>query len=664
MKKFFFGMAITLVAIVCIGATIDVWLLQEVTTPDADTDVMPIVKTGGSSGAGRKITFRHLAEWVLAVTHPNSKFVDAATGDDSSGKPYATLAGAIAGASSGNSVEILSDLNVSSYVTIGTASVTINGNGRKLTAGSEGQVNILRATAANIKIDRLELACGRVSSNTIVNNGHIEVAAAGFEIRNSYIHDGVGIGVRVMQGADWAKVSYCRFSTLGSGIIAQGSSGAGPSHIVFDHNRVENMIDSTNSKGIYVGTPDGTIVSSDINVEGNTVVNCGGSDIEIWRNHKQIRVVGNHTEGAIFAISVDAGHNFAIVGNQVTGPAGANSYGIEIPNGCDHGTVSGNDIDGRVSGTPQMFTGVSISNNVQSVDLVVSGNTIRGFTAAGIGGSNFSGLVATGNNITQESSGAQAFILKDAIHSSISNNVIRITAGDAPIILDSTDLAVTDVSISGNRFIGAPSGKLISLYANVNAISNVTIENNRAWDCTFLASGFINYVTASGGTITGVFRSGNLPDRTTLANNQAGFDNDQFGWLGPDVHVSIGTSASSVNPSFDLYNGATAKGNFALAEGSSAFATGAAVNDVIVRAITGGIFLDTIADKPIILSINDVEKFRIDTDGSPKFSGANTTGAGSAALGANSPATTNTAPYTWIKVKTADGSTAYIPAWK
>lgn len=42
----------------------------------------------------------------------------------------------------------------------------------------------------------------------------------------------------------------------------------------------------------------------------------------------------------------------------------------------------------------------------------------------------------------------------------------------------------------------------------------------------------------------------------------------------------------------------------------------------------------------------------------------NTTGAGSAALGANSPAITNTAPYTWIKMTSADGSTVFIPAWK
>jgi hypothetical protein len=51
-------------------------------------------------------------------------------------------------------------------------------------------------------------------------------------------------------------------------------------------------------------------------------------------------------------------------------------------------------------------------------------------------------------------------------------------------------------------------------------------------------------------------------------------------------------------------------------------------------------------------------------NGVMKFGGSNSTGAGSAALGANSPAVTLTAPYTWIKVNTSDGSVAYIPAWK
>lgn len=48
----------------------------------------------------------------------------------------------------------------------------------------------------------------------------------------------------------------------------------------------------------------------------------------------------------------------------------------------------------------------------------------------------------------------------------------------------------------------------------------------------------------------------------------------------------------------------------------------------------------------------------------PRLNGGNTTGGGSALLGTNSPAITNTAPYTWITIITSDGSTGYIPVWK
>lgn len=48
----------------------------------------------------------------------------------------------------------------------------------------------------------------------------------------------------------------------------------------------------------------------------------------------------------------------------------------------------------------------------------------------------------------------------------------------------------------------------------------------------------------------------------------------------------------------------------------------------------------------------------------PRFNGTNTTGAGSALLGANCPASTVSAPYTWIQATSSDGSTVYIPVWK
>lgn len=50
-------------------------------------------------------------------------------------------------------------------------------------------------------------------------------------------------------------------------------------------------------------------------------------------------------------------------------------------------------------------------------------------------------------------------------------------------------------------------------------------------------------------------------------------------------------------------------------------------------------------------------------DASTKFSG-NVIGGGNAALGSNCPATAPSAPFTWLAVKAADGSTVHIPAWK
>ena len=58
----------------------------------------------------------------------------------------------------------------------------------------------------------------------------------------------------------------------------------------------------------------------------------------------------------------------------------------------------------------------------------------------------------------------------------------------------------------------------------------------------------------------------------------------------------------------------------------------------------------------------------INADGAVVFNGTitvsqATTGAGSALLGANCPASTVSAPFTWVEVILA-GATLYVPAWK
>ena len=56
------------------------------------------------------------------------------------------------------------------------------------------------------------------------------------------------------------------------------------------------------------------------------------------------------------------------------------------------------------------------------------------------------------------------------------------------------------------------------------------------------------------------------------------------------------------------------------------------------------------------------DAFAVRYDGSLVV-GSVSTGSGSAALGANCPATTLTAPSTWIKMETPSGTTVYVPAW-
>jgi len=64
------------------------------------------------------------------------------------------------------------------------------------------------------------------------------------------------------------------------------------------------------------------------------------------------------------------------------------------------------------------------------------------------------------------------------------------------------------------------------------------------------------------------------------------------------------------------------------------------------------------------LDITPRSAYATNLAGKLKFSIPNSTAAGSALLGANSPATILTAPYTWITVITSDGTTGYMPIWK
>lgn len=88
-------------------------------------------------------------------------------------------------------------------------------------------------------------------------------------------------------------------------------------------------------------------------------------------------------------------------------------------------------------------------------------------------------------------------------------------------------------------------------------------------------------------------------------------------------------------------------------------------------ANAGNLLLNAPTAQTINLTINGVTQVQLGaavldlTPNSTKIKfNAGTTGAGSAALGANSPAVTNTAPFTWLQATASDGSAVFIPAWK
>ena len=64
-----------------------------------------------------------------------------------------------------------------------------------------------------------------------------------------------------------------------------------------------------------------------------------------------------------------------------------------------------------------------------------------------------------------------------------------------------------------------------------------------------------------------------------------------------------------------------------------------------------------------IFGVNGTTKLSISSSGILQYN-TNTTGSGTALLGTNCPATTVSAPYTWLQMQSSDGNTVYVPAWK
>lgn len=137
-------------------------------------------------------------------------------------------------------------------------------------------------------------------------------------------------------------------------------------------------------------------------------------------------------------------------------------------------------------------------------------------------------------------------------------------------------------------------------------------------------------------------------------------------FLYTDLSVNVGTTtlATSLNIGGGVTGGTVTTG---VGININALAFGSARYGIKVAVPSGGSPATAIYGDNLVIGSSNVNNSPPANgaiiQGSVKW-GTSTTGAGTALLGANSPAVTNTAPYVWLTMISSDGSTVYVPAWK
>lgn len=197
-----------------------------------------------------------------------------------------------------------------------------------------------------------------------------------------------------------------------------------------------------------------------------------------------------------------------------------------------------------------------------------------------------------------------------------------------------------------------------ALALNTSATANTAVGYHAAGATltggNLTAVGYIALQSATGGNNTAVGAQAGSAVTTGSSNTLLGALCGQSILVGANntlVGKSAGTNSVDTNGATALGSATVAVAN-SLALGLSASATGN--GSVALGTDNTGAGTSVTTNNTIALG-NANHKVRISN---------NTSGAGSAALGANCPAVTATAPYTWFAMLSSDGSTVYVPAWK
>lgn len=345
----------------------------------------------------------------------------------------------------------------------------------------------------------------------------------------------------------------------------------------------------------------------------------------------------------------------------------------------------------RVMNCTSHANGVSVGANMQNAGYMNSGIFVvlnNAFEA-----------IVTGNNVYDEVGPGidiagidNAGSLVAAQFHIISHNTIT-NCGDGIALVHNPDcLIISDNIIRNCTKVGRPAGSGASGYgivfrtAGTMGGSNIKVHGNIIYGCygwgiattnatnkwkhlTISNNHVINNSTGStsGTSYGGIFIQ--AADGCIVTGNVVKY-NANAGAADRQIYTTTVTNTIISNNVFDCqykYDGATLYGNYPAAELASSgsglvfssnycYRSGGTSNGYNFAA-ANSVHFNNAGDRANSGSFGA-------TGSGPRFNHDITNGAGSAALGANCPATTPTAPFAWTKVTTMDGSTGYVPVWK
>ncbi|HEV7691019.1 MAG TPA: right-handed parallel beta-helix repeat-containing protein [Hyphomonadaceae bacterium] len=264
--------------------------------------------------------------------------------------------------------------------------------------------NTVLIDANDITLDTLEID----ANGTAGNSGSAGIAAYGYtgvRIRTCKIRDAGGYNAFIAD-CPRAEITKSIFRNAGNislfyNINAATTDIDGP-HIegnVID----QSMTSPTLFSGCLVvfGTTSHTIL--DPVITGNSLLGPSSTTSAqgciCFRYVKNGTVVGNTTRGGSMGYTADSARNVSVTGNAFLLWS---YYGVELGDGTDYSTVSGNTIDGGNFGV-WCISLVGGEETPKQVGISITGNTLSGFKGRVIDGSNVAGvgiLIFSASNLT------------------------------------------------------------------------------------------------------------------------------------------------------------------------------------------------------------------------------------------------------------------------